>query len=101
MEMSSFGRDTVMVITDVFSKWAMAVPVRNQTARTVVRVLVEEWFIVLGAPAWIHSDKRRAFESEVVSEPCEHYGIVESRTVPYNPRCNGQTERFNRTLHDL
>ncbi|GFO16843.1 Pol polyprotein [Plakobranchus ocellatus] len=101
MEMSSDGRDTVMVITDVFSKWAMAVPVRDQTARTVVRVLIEEWFTVFGVPARIHSDQGRAFEAEVVSELCEHYGIVKSRTAPYNPRCNGQTERFNRTLHDL
>ncbi|GFO18490.1 Pol polyprotein [Plakobranchus ocellatus] len=65
----------------------MAVPVRDQTARTVVRVLVEEWFTVFGAPARIHSDQGRAFEAEVVSELCEHYGIVKSRTAPYNPHC--------------
>ena len=101
MEASSDGRDTVLVITDVFSKWAMAVPVRDQTARTVVKVLVEEWFTVFGAPARIHSDQGRAFEAEVVRELCKQYGIEKSRTAAYNPRCNGQTERFNRTLHDL
>ncbi|GFR71526.1 Pol polyprotein [Elysia marginata] len=101
MEMSSDGRDTVLVITNVFSKWAMAVPVRDQTAKTVVKILVEEWFTVFGAPARIHSDQGRAFEAEVVRELCDHYGIEKSRTAPYNSRCNGQTERFNRTPHDL
>ncbi|GFO17695.1 Pol polyprotein [Plakobranchus ocellatus] len=101
MSMSSDGRDTVMVITDVFSKWAMALPVGDRPLRTLVRVLIEEWFTVFGAPARIHSVQGREFEAEVVSELCEHYGIVKSRIASYNPRCNGQTERFNRTLHGL
>ncbi|GFN74512.1 Pol polyprotein [Plakobranchus ocellatus] len=32
MEMLSDGKDTVIVITDVFSKWDIAVPVKDQTA---------------------------------------------------------------------
>ncbi|GFO17699.1 Pol polyprotein [Plakobranchus ocellatus] len=39
MEMSSDGRDTVIVITDVISKWAMEVPVRDQT----VSPSLESW----------------------------------------------------------
>ena len=101
VERSSDGRDTILVITDVFSKWTMAIPVKDQTARTVVKALLDHWFSVFGAPVQIHSDQGRSFEAEVVSLLCDHYGIQKTRTAAYNPRGNGQTERFNRTLHDL
>ena len=34
----------VLVLTDEFSKWNIAVPTRDQTALTVARVLVNELF---------------------------------------------------------
>ncbi|GFS12764.1 Pol polyprotein [Elysia marginata] len=101
MEMSSDGRDTVLVITDVFSKWAMAVPVRDQTAKTVVKVLIEEGFTVFGATARIHSDQGRAFEAEVVRELCDHYGIEKSRTDLYNPRSKEYLQRHLQRLEYL
>ncbi|GFN86335.1 Pol polyprotein [Plakobranchus ocellatus] len=89
MDMSSDGRDTVMVISDIFSKWAITVQVRDQTARIVVRVLVEEWFTVFGAPARIRSDQCRAFEADFISELREHYGIIKTRIDLYNLCWNG------------
>lgn len=34
------GYENVLVITDVFSKWTIAAPTRDQTAQTVARILV-------------------------------------------------------------
>ena len=56
LEPSSDGRHNVLVITDVLSKFTIAVPTRNQKAETVANVLVNEWFTRYGVPQRLHSD---------------------------------------------
>jgi hypothetical protein len=101
LEPSSSGLENVLVMTDVFTKYTLAVPTRDQRAETVAQVLVVEWFCKFGVPGRIHSDQGRNFESSLIRQLCNLYKVEKSRTTPYHPAGNGQCERFNRTLHDL
>lgn len=92
LEPSRNGLENVLVLTDVFSKYTLAVPTRDQHASTVAQVLVTEWFSKFGVPARIHSDQGRNFESTLIRQLCSLYGIEKSRTTPYHPAGNGQCE---------
>lgn len=54
LEPSHSGIENVLVITDIFSKYTLAVPTRDQRAETVAQVLVAEWFCKFGVPGRIH-----------------------------------------------
>lgn len=59
LDRSRDGREHVLIMTDVFSKFTQAVPTRDQRAHTVAGVLVREWFYKFAVPARIHSDQGR------------------------------------------
>ena len=89
-EPASDGRENILVITDVLTKWTIAVPTRDQMATTVARVLSCEWFSQYGAQKRLHSDQDLDFEGRVVQALCQVYGVTSSRTTPYRPQANGQ-----------
>ena len=90
----------LIVMTDCFTKWANAYPVRRATAIEVANAL-QDWVSQFGVMKIIHSDQGTQFEATVVQQLCHKLGIVKTRTTSYHPQGDGQVERLNRTLMDI
>ena len=101
VEKSSSGKENILVVSDLFSKYVWAFPTKDQRATTVAKILIEEIFYKFGIPEKIHTDQGRNFESRLIKEVCKRFNVTKSRTTPYHPEGNGQIERMNRTIYGL
>lgn len=95
------GIGNILVITDHYTKYALAIPTKNQTAKTTAEVFYNQFIVNYGIPTRIHSDQGANFESEIIKELCKLTNMEKSRTTPYHPQGNAGPERFNRTLLDM
>lgn len=97
LEPDSRNTKDILVITDHFTKYAVAIPTKDQKAVTVAKCLWDQFLTHYGFPERLHSDQGRDFESHVIRELCTLTNTRKVRTSPYHPRGN-PVERFNRTL---
>ena len=99
--LSKDGNRYVLMVIDQFTRWVECLPLPDQAAITVAKVLVEDFFCRFGIPLELHSDQGSNFMSQLFKELCEKFEIRQTRTTPYHPSGNGQVERQNRTLLQL
>jgi hypothetical protein len=87
----------MLTVIDEYSRFPFVFPCRDISASSVITSL-QQLFGVFGAPSFIHSDRGSCFMSQELKTWLSSLGVVTSRTTPYNPRGNGQIERFNGTV---
>ena len=84
-----------MVVSNYFSKWTDAYPLRNHTARVVAHALVTRWIIYHGVPSQILTDQGPEFESSMFKRLSILLQTKKVTAFPYRPQTDGQVERFN------
>ena len=87
-----------LVMMDHFTRYTLAIVIKDQTAKTMVKVLYERFIVVFGVPAKLLSDRGANFTSVLEEELCATFCIQKCRTTAYLPQCNGQVERFHQTF---
>ena len=96
------GYVACLVAVDHFSKFAVAVPLKNKQSQTVVQALSQRVFQFLPAmPTYVLTDNGPEFTSELFSELMRKCDIGHRKTTPYTPTSNGAVERVNRTIQNL
>ena len=90
----------LLTMMDGFTKWAEAIPVGEITARSVAKVVLEQWVARYGIPDQIHSDQGLQFTSELFRGLMGLLGITKTTTPAYNPRSN-KVERLHRVLGNV
>ena len=98
LEESKGKYSSILVITDHFTGYAIAVPTRNQEAKTVAKCLVEHFIVHYGIPERLHSDQGGSFMGRVITHMCRLLNISKSNTTIFHPQGNSKPERFNRSL---
>ena len=101
LEPSKGNIENVLVITDHFTRYALAYPSKIQTAQATARILWDNFICHYGFPEKFISDQGRNFESDLIKELCKIAGVKKVHTTPYHPQGNGQCERFNSTLCNM
>ena len=97
---STNGNKYLLVIQDYFTKWATTIPLPNQSAATITSALIN-LFSQMGMPDAVHSDQGRNFESAILRQSLDAFGISKSYTTAYHPEGDGMVKRFNRSLLQL
>ena len=101
LEPSKGNIENVLIITDHFTRYALAYPSKTQTAQATARILWDNFICHYGFPEKFISDQGRNFESDLIKELCKIAGVKKVHTTPYHPQGNGQCERFNSTLCNM
>lgn len=80
LEKDNRGFQNLQIITDVFTKFSVAVPTKDQKATTAAKCFFERLICYFGAPVKLHSDQGASFQAQIVHEHCRAYGLKNQKT---------------------
>ena len=97
----SKGHQWILAITDYFTKWVEAVPMKSVSTKDVIRFVKEHVIHRFGIPQTITTDGGSVFISEEFKKFTSDMGIKLIRPSPYYAQANGQAEASNQSLIKL
>jgi hypothetical protein len=98
---SSKGHQYILAITDYFTKWVEAIPMKSVTSKDVVNFIKKHVIHRFGIPQTITTDGGSVFISEEFRKFAAGVGIKMIRSSPYYAQANGQAEVSNQILIKL
>lgn len=93
------GFDTILVVTDKFTKMAVFIPTKGiPRAKEIAELFMRHIFKHYGTPKKVISDRGTNFIAKFMQELCRLLNIEWYASTAYHPQTDGQTERLNQEL---
>jgi hypothetical protein len=92
------GNKYILVISDYLTKYPEAFAMKDISAESVAKILVEEVAMRYGPPKKILSDQGKNFRAKISNYVYKLLNSKKLSTTPYHPQTDGLVERFNKTL---
>ena len=91
--------NTILTITDTFSKASIFIPCNESTNTEYTAKLYATYVLpYYGLPTCIISDRDPRFTSTFSRELCHTLGIMQNISMAYHPQTDGQSEHTNQRL---
>ena len=90
----------ILTITDYFSKWAKAIPIKEVKTSDMIKFIKHHVIYRFGVPRRIVHDNGPKFVSQVLQKSATNSKFKVSSTA-YYPAANGLAEAFNKTIEKL
>ncbi|XP_011060754.1 PREDICTED: uncharacterized protein LOC105149794 [Acromyrmex echinatior] len=94
----SDGYRYCVTMIDRFSRWPVAIPLKDIETITVARAFYDNWIANFRAPKTITTDQGSQFEAQLFTALLQLIGCQRIRTTAYHPASNGMIERWHRSL---
>ncbi|VDI77535.1 Hypothetical predicted protein [Mytilus galloprovincialis] len=88
----------ILLVTDSFSHWCEAFPMKSQEAEEIANILYSEIFTRYGACRYLVSDRHASNLSKLVNILCKMFNVTQHFTSSYHRESNVACERTNSTL---
>ncbi|CAF5008155.1 unnamed protein product [Rotaria magnacalcarata] len=95
---SKQGNRYIISLTDILSKFVITKAVRDCSATTAVKFLINDVILKYGTPTCILTDNGTHFTAQIMNNLFQHLGVTHLYSTVYHPQTNGQIERFNATM---
>lgn len=98
---SASGYRYFLTVVDLFSRYAEFIPMKDQTADSVLQSFMSGWVYSHGLPEIIITDQARNLDGDAVRQFCSDFNVKKRRSSPYHPEGNGLAERCVQSAKQL
>lgn len=95
------GNMYILGLIDNFSRFPVLTPLKSLNSSEITKALEKYWFFLLGAPAYVHSDRGTYFISAEFDRLLKKWNVKHSMSSPYYPKGNSIVERLFKSVKDM
>ena len=95
------GYEYILTMQDQFSKFGLAVPLKDTLATTIANSFIKKFICIFGAPKVVLTDQGQNFLSKLMTRISKRFKIKKVRTTAFHPQSNGSLERSHHALSEF